>query len=327
MEKKLTDLLKKLIKTVKTKKNILVATHIDPDCDGICSALVMAKFVGLYTKNRPSLFCFSPIPEKYRFLLEEYKFTKVPGEFDLLIAVDSAGLERIFPENKFDLKDICEGKYIINIDHHKTNKPFGNIAIIDEKASSACEIIYKIFKYFNLKIDKSIARIIYAGIYNETGGFAYPNTTADALAICADLITLDIKPAELVKKLNAKTIAGTKLLSSVLKTISIKNGIGTMYLNKQMLKNTNAQMSESENFISFLQAIENVRVSAFFREEKDEIRISLRSDGIIDVNAFAQKFKGGGHRLAAGVRVKGNLFQVIKKISRELHQAIKDAHY
>lgn len=327
MGKRLTNLLKKLIKEIKTKKNILIATHIDPDCDGICSALAMAKLVGLYKKNKPSLFCFSPIPEKYKFLLDDYKFTKVLRGFDLLITVDSAGLERIFPENKFNLKEVCCGKYIINIDHHESNKPFGNIAIIEEKASSTCEIIYKIFKSLNLKIDKSLAQVIYSGIYNETGGFLYPNTTSRALQVCADLIKQDINPSELVKRLNAKTVAGTKLLSVVLQTIKVKNGIGTMYLTKNMLKNTKALMSESENFISFLQAIKNVRVSVFFREEKNEIRISLRSDGIIDVNEFARKYGGGGHRLAAGIRIKGKFFQIIKRISEDLHRIVKDAYH
>lgn len=327
MEKRLTGLLKKFIKKIKTKKNILIATHIDPDCDGICSALAMAKFVYLCKKIKPSLFCISPIPEKYGFLLEDFKFSTRLKPFDLLITVDSAGLERILPENKFNLKKISAGKDIINIDHHESNKPFGNIAIIDEKASSTCEIIYKIFTSLNFKINQSLAQIIYAGIYNETGGFVYPNTTADSLRICADLITLNINPAAVAKNLNAKTIAGTKLLSTVLQTIKVKQGIGTMYLTKNMLKNTKAQMSESENFISFLQAIKNVRLSVFFREEKNEIRISLRSDGIIDVNEFAGKFGGGGHRLAAGIRIKGNIFHIIKKISGDLNRIIKDVHH
>ncbi|MGQ9664099.1 MAG: DHH family phosphoesterase [bacterium] len=326
MVKKLTDSLKRLIKTIRTKKNIVVATHIDPDCDGICSALAMAKFVGLYKKNRPSLFCYSVIPPKYKFLLEDYQFTKIMRKLDLLIAVDSADRERIFPARKFDLEKILKNIPIINIDHHKTDKPFGTIAIIDENASSTCEIIYKILKSLNLKIDKSLAQIIYAGIYNETGGFVYPNTTADALRICADLIDLNIEPAVLAKRLNAKTVAGTKLLSRVLQTIRISNGIGTMYLSQKMLKKSKARMYESENFISFLQAIENVRVSLFFREETNEVRISLRSDGIIDVNEFARKFGGGGHRLAAGIRIKGNLCDIMQKITKTMHKTFKNAN-
>ncbi len=316
--------LKKLIKVIKKNKKILIATHIDPDCDGICSALLMSHFVNQFKKIKPHLFCHSFVPEKYQFLLKDYKFSKAINNFDVLIAVDSADIDRIFPKEEYDL-NFLKDKVVINIDHHRSNKQFGHIAIIDEKASSACEIIYRIFKKLNININKHLAEIFYAGIYNETGGFVYPNTTSEALRICSNLIKFGIEPAALVKKLNAKTIAGTKLLSDVLATIEIKNGIGIMYLTRKMLKKCRASISESENFISFLQAIQGVRISAFFREEKDGVRVSLRSDGLLDVNNFARKFGGGGHRLAAGVRLKENLFSAKNKILTALFAEIKNA--
>lgn len=317
--------LKKLIKAIKSNKRILIATHIDPDCDGICSALAMAYLVNFYKGVKPTLFCHSSIPKKYNFLLKDYCFSNILKSFDLLIAVDSAGIERIFPKEKYNLKSLNE-KFVINIDHHKSNVEFGDIAIIDEKASSACEIIYRIFKELNIKIDRYLATIFYAGIYNETGSFTHPNTTAEALRICSELITKGIKPADLVKKLNAKTVAGTKLLSAVLSTIQIKKNVGIMYLTRKMLKGSQAHMSESENFISFLQAINSVRVSVFFREEQDGVRVSLRSDGLIDVNELAQLFGGGGHRLAAGIKLKEKLPVVEKKILTALFNKIKYAN-
>ncbi|MEO0166124.1 MAG: bifunctional oligoribonuclease/PAP phosphatase NrnA [candidate division WOR-3 bacterium] len=317
MEKRLTNSWTRLKTTIKTSKNILIATHIDPDGDGICSALLMAHLVNFYKRKKPTLFCHSPIPEKYQFLLHNDRFSNTLTDFDLLIAVDSANIERIFPKGKYS-SDFLKRKLVINIDHHRSNKLFGAITIIDEKASSACEIIYRLFKKLNLPINRQVAQIFYAGIYMETGGFVYPNTTASALQICSELIKKGVEPAQLIKRLNAKTVEGTKLLAEVLSTIEIEHGVGTMYLSQAMLKKHRASMSESENFISFLQAIRDVRVSLFLREEKDDIRVSLRSDGIIDVNKFAQRFGGGGHRLAAGMRLKGSIKAVKKKLLTEL---------
>lgn len=317
--------LKRLIKAIKTNKKILIATHIDPDCDGICSALLMVHFVSHFRKTKPHIFCHSPLPDKYQFLLKNYKFSKAIKKFDLLIAVDSADIDRIFPKEEYNL-NFLNNKFIVNIDHHRSNKQFGDIAIIDEKASSACEIIYRLFKKLKINIDKQLAEIFYAGIYNETGGFVYPNTTSEALRICSDLINLGVEPSGLVKRLNAKTIAGTKLLSAVLATIQIKNGIGVMYLTQKTLNKYNAQISESENFISFLQAIKDVRVSVFFREEKDGMRISLRSDGLLDVNNFARKFGGGGHRLAAGIRLKESLKSAKRRILNALIEEVRNAN-
>jgi phosphoesterase RecJ-like protein len=296
--------LKRLIQTITKSKRIVVATHRDPDADGIAAALACAFLVKHFKRRRPVLFCHSRIPLRYRFFLGDWQFTRHVPDFDLLIAVDSAGISRIFPRTtEDDFKD----KAIINIDHHQSNNSFGTLRIIEETASSACEIIYFIFKKLEININKALADIFYCGIYNETGGFVYPNTTKEVLLMASELVGLGVEPDLLVKKMNAKTLSGTKLLTKVLNTIEVKRGVAIMYLCQDMLKRSSAEMSDSENFISFLQAMEGVRVSLFLREEKDGTRVSLRSDGIIDVDKLAREYGGGGHRLAAGLRLRKNL--------------------
>ena len=315
------DYSRKLAKTIKSSRKIVVATHRDPDGDGIAAALACAHLVKHYRRRKPILFCHSKIPHRYQFLLRDWKFTRRMPDYDLLIAVDSARISRIFP--KITGADL-EGKAIVNIDHHRSNNSFGALRIIDEKASSACEIIYFIFKKLKIKIGKPLAEIFYCGIYNETGGFVYPNTTKEALQIASELVNLGVQPDHLVMQMNAKTLSGTRLLTKVLNTIEVKEGVAIMYLCQDMLKHSSAEMSDSENFISFLQAIKGVRVSLFLREEKEGTRISLRSNGIIDVDKLARRYGGGGHRLAAGLRLKKNLHAAKGEIFRAVIKAIKD---
>jgi phosphoesterase RecJ-like protein len=166
--------LKTLVRTIANSKRIAIATHRDPDGDGIAAALACAFLVKHFKRRKPVLFCHSRIPLKYQFLLGDWQFTRHVPDFDLLIAVDSAGVSRIFPKiAEQDLK----GKAIINIDHHQSNNSFGTLRIVEETASSACEIIYFMFKKLKINISKPLADIFYCGIYNETGGFVYPNTT------------------------------------------------------------------------------------------------------------------------------------------------------
>jgi phosphoesterase RecJ-like protein len=312
--------LKRLVRTIKSSERIVIATHRDPDGDGIAAALACAYLVKHFKRNKPVLFCHSKIPFKYRFLLSDYTFTRRLPMFDLLIAVDSAGISRIFP--RITARTL-EGKAIINIDHHRSNDSFGTLRIIDETASSACEIIYYIFKRLKIKISKPLAEILYCGIYNETGGFVYQNTTKEVLQMAGDLVGIGVEPDLIVRRVNSKTLSGTRLLIRVLNTIEVKNGIAIMYLCQAMLKHSSAEMSDSENFISFLQAIKGVRVSLFLREEKDGTRVSLRSDGIIDVDMLARQYGGGGHRLAAGLRVNKNLHAAKGEIVRAIQKAIK----
>jgi phosphoesterase RecJ-like protein len=311
--------LKRLVQTIKNSKRIVIATHRDPDADGIAAALSCGFLVKHFNRRKPVLYCHSRIPRKYTFLFKEWQFTRQMPDFDLLIAVDSAAISRIFPDiSEIDL----EGKNIINIDHHQSNNSFGTLRIIEHTASSACEIIYFIFKRLKIRITKPLADIFYCGIYNETGGFVYPNTTREALLIASELVGQGVEPDLLVKKINAKTLSGTKLLAKVLSTIEVRNGVAIMYLCQDMLKRSSAKMSDSENFISFLQAMEGVRVSLFLREEKDGTRVSLRSDGIIDVDKLARAYGGGGHRLAAGLRIRKNLHAAKGEILRAVRKAM-----
>ncbi len=315
----------KLIKIIRSNKRILIATHIDPDADGIAAALSCGYLVRHYKKRKPVLFCHSPIPSRYHFLLGGWKFSRKVPPFDVLLAVDSAGISRIFPDDDHVRTARLDEKLVINIDHHKSNNSFGALRIINEDASSACEIIYYIFKKLRIPINEDLASIFYCGIYSETGGFVYQNTTRESLEIASELIARGIEPSELVRKMNAKTLSGTLLLSRVLSTIEIEKGVAVMQLTQDMLRKSKARMVDSENFVSFLNAIKNVRVALFIREEKQGVRISLRSDGLVDVDQLARRYGGGGHRLAAGVRlscdIKTARTEMLRAIQRELKKA------
>lgn len=315
--------LKKLVQIIKKNRRIVVATHIDPDADGISAALSCGYLVKQYKRRIPTFFCHSQIPRKYGFVLSDWKFVRQLPEFDLLIAVDSAAISRVFSDADHSKAGILDSKSIINIDHHKSNTAFGSLNIIRENVSSACEIIYTIFRDLDIKIGRPLAEIFYCGIYSETGGFVYPNTTRETLTMASELVSLGVEPGPISKKLNAKTLSGTLLLSEVLKTIVIEDSVGAMHLTQNMLKRCNAKMVDSEHFVSFLQAIRNVRVSLFLREEKEGTRISLRSDGIIDVDELAARFGGGGHRLAAGVRVKMSIKEAKIELLRAVRQSFR----
>jgi phosphoesterase RecJ-like protein len=314
---------KKLVRIIKKSKQIVIATHIDPDADGISAALSCGYLVRHFKRIRPKLYCYSPIPNKYSFILGDWKFVRKLPEFDLFIAVDSAGISRIFPDGNELGPEILASKFVVNIDHHKSNDAFGTLRIVKEDVSSACEIIYMIFQGLRITITRPLAEIFFCGIYSETGGFVYPNTTQESLTIASELVGLGVEPGPISKKLNAKSLSGTLLLSEVLKTIEIKNSVGSMCLTQNMLKKCRAKMTDSEHFVSFLQAINNVRVSIFLREERNGTRVSLRSDGVVDVDKLAGLFGGGGHRLAAGVRVKIPIKQAKNELLRALHQEVR----
>ncbi len=303
---------KKLRRLIQGNKKILVATHLDPDGDAISAALALNYFVQSLNRT-PLLYCIDPVPEKYLFLPGANRFKSSYKPYDLLIIVDTAKLSRIGPGFK------PRSDKIINIDHHKSNERFGILKIINSKASSTCEIIYEVLKASKFKIASQLAEILYTGIYSDTGGFIYANTTQAALKVAQELIAIGARPYYIARRLNTRSESALRLLGMVLNTLIVDRGIASIRLTKEMLNKAKAKVSDSENFVSLLLTIEAVKVAIFFREGEDgKLKISLRSDGSIDVDCVAAKFGGGGHKMAAGLRTSRQLSDIKKEIVKTI---------
>ena len=79
--------------------------------------------------------------------------------------------------------------------------------------------------------------------------------------------------------------------------------------------------SITEGFVDFPLTIDGVEVSVSLLEvKKHQYKISLRSKGKVNVNAVAAVFGGGGHLLASGCMLTGELEEVIEKITYAVYQ-------
>ena len=81
---------------------------------------------------------------------------------------------------------------------------------------------------------------------------------------------------------------------------------------------------DTEGLIDTLRGTEGVVVAVFFEEIEDgRVRVSTRSkDPLYDVCKICAQFGGGGHTLAAGARVAGDLATVEAKVLKAIHDAI-----
>ena len=79
---------------------------------------------------------------------------------------------------------------------------------------------------------------------------------------------------------------------------------------------------DNEGIIDNLRSIEGVQAAIFFEELPEEkVRVSARSkDPAIDVCKICQMFKGGGHPMASGARVRGTL----EKVREDFLKAVSD---
>jgi phosphoesterase RecJ-like protein len=90
--------------------------------------------------------------------------------------------------------------------------------------------------------------------------------------------------------------------------------VAYILVNQAEIKRFNLQSGDSEGLVNYAFKIEGVRMSVYFSEEPERVKISFRSRGDIDVNTFARNFfEGGGHKNAAGGVSKLTLANVEKK--------------
>ena len=105
----------------------------------------------------------------------------------------------------------------------------------------------------------------------------------------------------------------------VLNSLEIKNDIAMTVASQEMLRKTGTTPEDTETFPSFPRRIEDILISAFFREIGHNYwKVSLRSRGEINVATIAAHFQGGGHKNAAGYRIKARLKAAKKALLDEV---------
>jgi phosphoesterase RecJ-like protein len=178
-----------------------------------------------------------------------------------------------------------------------------------------------------LPMDTAIAENLFVAISTDTGSFQYPNTTARTFEIGAALLGCGVDVGRVSQLLyESYPRRRTELLRELLGTMRFEAGgkIATFSLSLKVAAELGAKPEDNEGLIDHIRAIQGVIVAIFFEELPDgKVRVSMRSKSEeVDVGAICQKFGGGGHKLAAGTRVRGTLPEVEEKVLKEVCNVI-----
>ena len=198
----------------------------------------------------------------------------------------------------------------INIDHHPSNPRYGDLVHIDPIAPATGQILFELLQSQNLPLDEPIAENLFAAISTDTGSFQYPNTTARTFEIAADILRCGIKVGQLSQQLyESYPRRRIELLRVLLDRMRFDadGKVASFSLPIATANELGVIPEDNEGLIDHLRAIQGVIVAIFFEELEDgKVRVSMRSkDERADVCEICLRFKGGGHKLAAGARVPG----------------------
>ena len=300
----------KILSAIKSNKRFIISTHVNPDPDAICSELALAEYLRQLKKD-VVIVNEEKLASRFKIFdgIGKIKFLpQIKGEkFDVAIIVDCGDLERIGKVQSL----IKPPMKVINIDHHITNKNFGDLNLVKIKSSSTAEVLFELFKKGKCRLTKSLARNLYAGIMTDTGSFRYDNTTAQTHAITAELMRFPFSASALYRQ-----VYETIPLNDLQLFTKVVSGFESLFnqqlivveLTRNLVKKFSEDFDLRDMIFRFLRSIHGVKAFVILTEVgKNETRVNFRSSGEVNVAEVARHFNGGGHKNASGGVLKVKL--------------------
>lgn len=307
---------------IKSGKNILIVSHLNPDGDTLGSMCGLYSAIKDNFKKKADMLVISHVPAVYKFLpyineaksLEDYDKSR---EYNVVINVDVAAYDRMAGASVLFEK----AEHKINIDHHKTNNGYAEFNFIDAEASSTGELLLSLMHEMNWKITPETAKSLYTAILTDTGSFRFDNTTSKSFAAVAELVKIGVKPAEIYKNVYENDSKGLVLFqANAVSNAVFENDNKIVYtiVYKKDIEKFNAGDDCTEGLTEKLRAISTTEVAFTVKEISSNMsKISMRSKNV-DVAKICSTFGGGGHSLAAGCVIKSSIKDSVKKILEEI---------
>jgi bifunctional oligoribonuclease and PAP phosphatase NrnA len=298
---------------------IVIVSHVNPDGDAIGSSLGLYKYlinaqyqnVQVVIPNMHPSF-ISWMPNNDKIITANKKGNSVKEKIKnagVIFCLDFNDLDRT--EQLAVMIRKSNAKKVL-IDHHPNPRlEEFDFSFSQTETTSTSELIYDFIVANDHKhlIDVEIAECIYAGIITDTGSLSYSCNYPETYKILAHLFELGID-GEKIHRLIYDTYSEDRmrLLGHCLSDrLVVHKEYKTAYihLSASDLKEFNYQEGDTEGVVNYALSIEGIELAAIFIEKKDVIKISLRSQGDLDVNLLARRYySGGGHRNAAGGQSK-----------------------
>lgn len=309
-----------ILKDIENIQTIYIAGHVNPDGDAIGScfgfALAMARL------GKTPVILLDSYSEKFNILKgREYVYKGDYSELnpEIFFALDCGDMDRLGEAKAVFEK--AENTY--NIDHHISNTYYAQNNIVNGDASSASEVIYELINGFT-DMDRDIAAALYTGILTDTGGFKHSCTSERTHEIAGRLVSEGADTVRLHSRfMYEHTLTEAKIFAVAIDKMKLEDHIAYTFLTKADKDSVGADSKDLDGIVAYLLNTESAEL-ALFASERDNgiVKLSFRSNEI-DVNEVARQFGGGGHKLASGASVKGE----IKEVMAQALNILKDRIY
>jgi bifunctional oligoribonuclease and PAP phosphatase NrnA len=316
-------MLDEVLNQIGQRQTFILTSHARPDGDAVGSALACCQILRSMGKQA-SVVLSGGVPVIYRPLPYSetvLRATDQAPEAEAAIILECDSVQRTCLAG-------LDGRYLINIDHHATAKPFADVNWIDPSACATAEMIYLLARRAGVKISPEIATCLYTAVLADTGTFCFHGTTERTFALARELVRSGADPVRIAHDVYfSNPFSKMRLLGAALCTLRRDGSLVWMHVDRATMEHCQASEEDCEGLANYALSIAGVEVALFFREQSDgRFRVSLRSKGAVNVAAVASAFGGGGHECASGCGLDGPLSAAIEHVLAQLRARGYQAH-
>ena len=292
-------------------KNVIIMGHKNADIDSLGSSMGMYRLA--VTMGKTAYIVATDLGMnlgKFVDTLKETEYEKIIiDKKEALNLIDKDTLLIVVDTHKKSFVQVPElldkTEKIVVIDHHRKGPDFienASLTFQEVYASSAAELVTEILQYVERKVELTQIEIesLYGGIMVDTKNFTFKTgvRTFEAAAYLRRFGVDIIK----VKKWFQADLESYNVIADIVKKADMVSDTIAISTYDEVSKDANTICAKAADE---LLTISNITASFVIGNNGDNICISGRSIGDINVQIILEKMGGGGHITLAGAQLTG----------------------
>ena len=316
----INPVIKKTYKKIKKYNTIVIARHIGPDPDAVCSQIALRDTIKATFPSK-NVYAVGMSVSRFKSFGTLDKINEEELDNPLLIVLDVPNISRI------DGITFSRYKEVIKIDHHPYEDKMGDTELVDTTSCSVAQLIGELVLNTRLKLTKEVAENIFLGIVSDSDRFLLQYTTAKTFKIVNQIIEkTNLDFTNLYVRLYERPLNEIRFQGYLAQNlITTENGLAYIKITTDDIKNFGVDSSTASNMINNFNYIKEIKVWTFitYDQKSTMYKVNIRSRNVV-INDIAAKYNGGGHKFASGVRTTNeadidNLIKDLDERCREIN--------
>jgi phosphoesterase RecJ-like protein len=306
------------------RQTFILTSHARPDGDAIGSSVALALALEQLGKQT-RVVLRDPVPAPYAHFPA---IERIEQRAEVARSAEAAVLLECSEITRPDIAGL-DAHFVVNVDHHLGNRLYGAVNWFDSSAAACAELVADLIDALGAHWTPAIAAHLYLGIATDTGSFRYGPVSTRTFEICRRVAACGVDTSALARQIfDSYSIGRIRLTGAMLDAMELHHDrqLAVLAFDDGLLARCEATVDDTEGLVNLpLGAREILAVALIKRQAGRTYRLSLRSNGTVDVRAVAALWQGGGHQNAAGCTIEGDFDTIKADLVAALGRALDEA--